>query len=280
MYPDVRPLDKQEVNITIGSFRDHLSEGICINNRLLLDGMGSRSVRGFWEPPRTLAHINVQELGAVYLSLRIFLPLLQNKHVLIKTDNMSAVYHINPPGWNHISIMSPGDKQTTFLIISETIVSQSSVHTESSKQSSRPAVSNWTSSGRVASPSQSGKTYMGTVWYGKDRFVSNGRDNTLRSMLFPEQPGRYPTDRYTISRMTRRVVECFSSFTLDSLGAQEGSTGPSQSFASGPKMAKETLDFGSRSSLAATKENRSPVSSGGNIWRLYNFGYGLCSVPP
>ncbi len=143
MYPDVRPLDKQEVNITIGSFRDHLSEGICINNRLLLDGMGSRSVRGFWEPPRTLAHINVLELGAVYLSLRIFLPLLQNKHVLIKTDNMSAVYHINPPGWNHISIMSPGDKQTTFLIISETIVSQSSVHTESSKQSSRPAVSNW-----------------------------------------------------------------------------------------------------------------------------------------
>lgn len=62
------------------------------------------------------------------------------------------------PGWHQISIMSPCDKETTFLVISESPVSQSSVHTWSSKQSRRPAVLNWTSSGRVTSPSSSGKT--------------------------------------------------------------------------------------------------------------------------
>ncbi len=70
------------------------------------------------------------------------------------------------------------------------------------------------------------------------------------------------------SRMAGRVVVCFSSSTFDSLGAQEGSTGSSQSFACGPKMAKETLvpdtcTFVSRSSLAATKESRSSVSGRG-----------------
>ncbi len=54
-----------------------------------------RSVRGFWEPPWTFEHINVLELSAVHLSLRAFLPSLQNKRVLVRMDNMSAVYHIN-----------------------------------------------------------------------------------------------------------------------------------------------------------------------------------------
>ncbi len=70
-----------------------------------------------------------------------------------------------------VSTMSPGDKETAFLVVSETPVSQGSVHTGSCKQSSRLAVLNWTSSGRVAFPSRSGKTCMGTVRYGKDRSV-------------------------------------------------------------------------------------------------------------
>ncbi len=87
-------------------------------------------------------------------------------------------------------------------------------------------------------------------------------------MVLPEQPGRSPGDRCKISRMAERVIVCFSSSTFDSLGAQEGSTVLSQSLACGPKMAEVTLvpdtyTFGSRSSLAVTKESRSSVSGGG-----------------
>ncbi len=41
MYPDVTPLEEQEVNITRGSFREHPSGAVCDNNRCLSDGMGS-----------------------------------------------------------------------------------------------------------------------------------------------------------------------------------------------------------------------------------------------
>ncbi len=81
MYPDVKPLEEQEVTITRSSFREHPSEVVCDNNRCLSDGMAvweDRSFRGFWEPPWTLEHINVLELRPVYLSLRAFIPSLQN----------------------------------------------------------------------------------------------------------------------------------------------------------------------------------------------------------
>ncbi len=64
--PDVTPLEEQEVTITRGSFREHPSEVVCDDNRCLSDWMGvvweGRSVRGLWEPPWTLEHINVLEL--------------------------------------------------------------------------------------------------------------------------------------------------------------------------------------------------------------------------
>ncbi len=41
MYPDVTPLEDQEITITRGSFREHPSEAVCDNNRCLSDGMGS-----------------------------------------------------------------------------------------------------------------------------------------------------------------------------------------------------------------------------------------------
>ncbi|XP_052449323.1 uncharacterized protein LOC128011199 [Carassius gibelio] len=57
-----------------------------------------RSVRGSWMFPWTMEHINVLELRAIYLSLRHLIPFLQDRHVLVRTDNMSAVYYINHQG--------------------------------------------------------------------------------------------------------------------------------------------------------------------------------------
>ena len=54
--------------------------------------------RGQWAPPWTSVHINVLELKAVHLALRALLPFIRGKHVLVRTDNTSAVYHINHQG--------------------------------------------------------------------------------------------------------------------------------------------------------------------------------------
>ncbi len=245
MYPDVTPLEEQEVTITRGSFRKHLSEAVCDNNRCLSDGMGSNLGRQVCQ--RFLG--TSLDLGAHQcVGAQVSLPLSESFSPIIAKQTCF------------------GKVQYVCIVSHQTQVKKKlkgSEHTRSYEQSSRPAVSNWTSSERVASPSRSGKICMGTIQYGEDQSVCNGRDSSLQSMVIPEQPGR----SNGISRMAGRVVVCFSSSTFDSLGAQEGSTVSSQSLACGPKIAKETLvldtcTFGSRSSLAATKESRSSVSSG------------------
>ena len=58
----------------------------------------SRTARGRWSAEDRGAHINVLELRAVHLALRHFLPHLRGKHVLVRSDNTSTVYHINHQG--------------------------------------------------------------------------------------------------------------------------------------------------------------------------------------
>ena len=57
-----------------------------------------RTVRGHWEHQWDKEHINVLELRAIHLGLRALLPFIQGKHVLVRTDNRSAVYHVNHQG--------------------------------------------------------------------------------------------------------------------------------------------------------------------------------------
>lgn len=57
-----------------------------------------RAVRGSWGPLQQQQHINVLELRAVYLALKHFLPVLRGKHVLVRSDNTSTVYHVNHQG--------------------------------------------------------------------------------------------------------------------------------------------------------------------------------------
>lgn len=54
-----------------------------------------RAVNGIWDPRLAQAHINVLELWAVFLPLRHFQQFLQGQHVLINTDNSTAVAYIN-----------------------------------------------------------------------------------------------------------------------------------------------------------------------------------------
>ncbi|XP_062843308.1 uncharacterized protein LOC134302204 [Trichomycterus rosablanca] len=57
-----------------------------------------RWVQGIWSASQAREHINFQELCAVKLALEFFLPSLQGRHVLVRTDNLSTVYHINHYG--------------------------------------------------------------------------------------------------------------------------------------------------------------------------------------
>lgn len=57
-----------------------------------------RAARGSWNARQRLSHINDLELLAVLMALRHFLPYLEGRHVLVRTDNTSVVYLINHQG--------------------------------------------------------------------------------------------------------------------------------------------------------------------------------------
>ncbi|XP_057713573.1 uncharacterized protein LOC130929952 [Corythoichthys intestinalis] len=57
-----------------------------------------RAARGSWSLRDHAVHINVLEMRAVHLALRHFYPFLRGRHVLVRSDNAAAVYHINHQG--------------------------------------------------------------------------------------------------------------------------------------------------------------------------------------
>ena len=59
---------------------------------------GQSLTRGSWPPSHEGWHINILEMKAVLLALQKFLPLVENKRVLISSDNTSVVSYINKQG--------------------------------------------------------------------------------------------------------------------------------------------------------------------------------------
>ena len=71
-----------------------------------------RTAQGQW-PAQSNAHINVLELCAVQLALNHFLPQLEGKHVLVRSDNKSTVAQINHQG---------GTQSTRLLWVSRSLL--------------------------------------------------------------------------------------------------------------------------------------------------------------
>ncbi len=67
-----------------------------------LSGWGAvfegRMAYGVWSGKYLALHINGLELRAVHLALTHFLPFLTHSHVIVRTENMPVVSHINRQG--------------------------------------------------------------------------------------------------------------------------------------------------------------------------------------
>jgi len=76
-----------------------------------------RTAQGQWSAQEGVHHINVLELRAVLLALKHFLPQLADRHVLVRSDKMSAVAHINHQG---------GTRSVQLLQLSQNLLSWAS----------------------------------------------------------------------------------------------------------------------------------------------------------
>lgn len=92
-----------------------------------------RSVQGTWSDHLQRCHINVLEMRAVELALHRFLPCLAGRHVLVRSDNTSVVYHLNHQG---------GTRSVELLRLSTRILTWAAAHLASLKAAHIPGVQN------------------------------------------------------------------------------------------------------------------------------------------
>ncbi|KAL0196765.1 hypothetical protein M9458_005305, partial [Cirrhinus mrigala] len=81
---------------------EQVSRRIVVTTEASKTGWGAicngQAASGVWTGPRLHWHINCLELLAVLLALRRFRPLIQGKHVLVRSDNTATVAYINHQG--------------------------------------------------------------------------------------------------------------------------------------------------------------------------------------
>ncbi|KAI2654497.1 ORF V: Enzymatic polyprotein [Labeo rohita] len=81
---------------------EQVSRRIVVTTDASKTGWGAvcngQAASGVWTGPRLLWHINCLELLAVLLALKRFRPLVQGKHVLVRSDNTATVAYINHQG--------------------------------------------------------------------------------------------------------------------------------------------------------------------------------------
>ncbi|KAI2654607.1 ORF V: Enzymatic polyprotein [Labeo rohita] len=81
---------------------EQVSRRIVVTTDASKTGWGAvcngQAASGVWTGPRLLWHINCLELLAVLLALKRFRPLVQGKHVLVRSDNTATVANINHQG--------------------------------------------------------------------------------------------------------------------------------------------------------------------------------------
>ncbi|KAI2657489.1 Transposon Ty3-G Gag-Pol polyprotein [Labeo rohita] len=98
---DTQPLDRHCVP-AVRSTLEQVSRCIIVTTDAFKTGWGAvcngHAASGVWTGPRLHWQINCLELLAVLLALRRFQPLIQGKHVLVRSDNTATVAYINHHG--------------------------------------------------------------------------------------------------------------------------------------------------------------------------------------
>jgi hypothetical protein len=64
---------------------------LCILLQLKCPSVSKKTFQGIWSKKESLLHINVLEMEAVMLSIKLFLPKLVGKNVLIRSDILTVV---------------------------------------------------------------------------------------------------------------------------------------------------------------------------------------------
>ena len=133
-------------------------------------------------------HINVLELLTVWKVTEHFAPLLQNQHVLIRTDNKATAAYINRQGGvRSAQLLKTAPSQTAAALGAHKLsLQQSSVFSRCIEQRSGHYVERRPSTGRLEPPSRPGHTDLEQVRQSRGGSVCRTQKRAVRSLVLTE----------------------------------------------------------------------------------------------
>ena len=218
------------------------------------------TVSGLWSVQESQAHINLQELWAVFLSLKAFSREVSHKKVLVKSDNSTVVAYINKQGGTKSQTLCLHTRQMLLWCIDHEI-QLSAVHIPGLTNTLADRLSRGCPSDR--------RSGLQVPWSSRSQVsqgVSNHRSFCFQNkpsasgLLFME-PGRAGFGvRRSFHPMDRNGSLCFPSNLPHSKGSAEIVQGGLSGSSSGTLVATSVLVSGSGGSPGRCTDRSSPIS--------------------
>lgn len=227
-----------------------------------------RVAQGEWPQHLYSEHINVRELIAVHLALRQFLVYLRGRHVLIRSDNMSVVYHVNHMGGGAFGETSTRDSTAPDMgrtPICQPKSSPCSRGAEPGGGLSIPAES--VTGGMEASP-RGGGAHLGDFWQGDGGPVCVRGGQPLPSLVLSGRQHQSAGPGCAGARLAEGPTLRFSSVPADRPHTPESPSRGAQTPPGGPLLAGEDVVSDAaqtllRLSYASPLQDRPFVPDGG-----------------
>ena len=225
-----------------------------------------QTARGRWSPQQKRQHINVLELRAVLLALRHFLPALVGRHVLVRSDNMSAVYYINHQG---------GTKSLQCLGVAQQLLQETHQHLLSLRAVYLPGTYNRAadllSPGEprprgMETPSRCGTGGMGSIWQGRGGPFRLSRIDSVFPLVQPlgarpARPGR--TGAYMAETAAIRFSSSATNLAhLAQVGNRGARAATNRSPVAGEGMVPQVAPAVARETLVPPSEEGSTIAAG------------------
>lgn len=198
-----------------------------------------RMVQGTWSLQQSKDHINVLELMAVQLALEHFLPFLQGRHVLVRSDNTTVVYYINHMG---------GTRSRKLLTITRRLLVWAATRFCSLRATHIPGVRNvsadFLSRQRPLAgewrlhPAVSG-AYMGGLRQGRGGPLCLQGNSSLSPLVPPD--GRSIGSECSSPHLAKNPSVCFSTISPDFTDSPQGSPRRTQAPLGGSLLTCEDL---------------------------------------
>ncbi|XP_070582571.1 uncharacterized protein [Erythrolamprus reginae] len=229
------------------SFRTH--DLLTLTTDASLSGwgahIGQQCAQGLWSTEDlNPVNINLLELRAVFLALQHFTLLVQNKHVLVLTDNVATKAYLNHQGGYQVTTPHAGGFSPLHLGREESAIVISRAYRRSGQHSGRLAEQNHARPNGMEAGLATIPDDHGALRHASGGHVRNAQQCATPQILYPLPLARSGGGRCLNFQLAAGSPLCLPADKDSAKGRRQDFAGEGRSDSGGPVLAAQTVVFG------------------------------------